>query len=89
VCRFGLPVLPLIVGGILGPVAEQQGRMALQLTGGDASGLIGGPCPMWSMPSSLRFCCGRLSGRPSRGCGSGARSELRAAGRHRITEAGH
>jgi putative tricarboxylic transport membrane protein len=41
--RFGLPVLPLIVGGILGPIAEQQGRMALQLTGGDASGLIGDP----------------------------------------------
>ncbi|HEX6359566.1 tripartite tricarboxylate transporter permease [Actinophytocola sp.] len=41
--RFGLPVLPLIVGVILGPIAERQGRMALQLSGGDASGLIGGP----------------------------------------------
>ncbi|MEU4423285.1 tripartite tricarboxylate transporter permease [Actinoplanes sp. NPDC024001] len=41
--RFGLPVLPLIVGVILGPIAERQGRMALQLSGGDLSGLIGGP----------------------------------------------
>lgn len=41
--RFGLPVLPLIVGVILGPLAERQGRMALQLSGGDLSGLLGGP----------------------------------------------
>ncbi|MFG1926054.1 tripartite tricarboxylate transporter permease [Cryptosporangium sp. NPDC048952] len=41
--RFGLPILPLIVGVILGPIAERQGRMALQLSGGDPSGLLGGP----------------------------------------------
>jgi putative tricarboxylic transport membrane protein len=41
--RFGLPVLPLIVGVILGPRAERQGRMSLQLSGGDLAGLIGGP----------------------------------------------
>ncbi|GII96672.1 tripartite tricarboxylate transporter permease [Sinosporangium siamense] len=41
--RFGLPVLPLIVGVILGPRAELQGRRSLQLTGGELSGLIGGP----------------------------------------------
>jgi len=41
--RFGLPVLPLIVGLILGPIAERQGRLALQLSGGDLSGLVGGP----------------------------------------------
>jgi putative tricarboxylic transport membrane protein len=41
--RFGLPVLPLIVGVILGPMAERQARMSLQLSGGDLSGLIGGP----------------------------------------------
>ncbi|HET7280038.1 MAG TPA: tripartite tricarboxylate transporter permease [Dermatophilaceae bacterium] len=39
--RFGLPVLPLIVGVILGPLAEKQGRRSLQLSGGDLSGLIG------------------------------------------------
>jgi putative tricarboxylic transport membrane protein len=41
--RFGLPVLPLIIGVILGPLAELQGRRSLQLSGGDLSGLIGGP----------------------------------------------
>jgi putative tricarboxylic transport membrane protein len=41
--RFGLPVLPLIVGVILGPVAEKQARRSLQLAGGDVSGLLGGP----------------------------------------------
>ncbi|GGQ07582.1 MULTISPECIES: tripartite tricarboxylate transporter permease [Streptosporangium] len=41
--RFGLPVLPLIVGVILGPRAELQGRRSLQLSGGDLSGLVGGP----------------------------------------------
>jgi putative tricarboxylic transport membrane protein len=41
--RFGMPMLPLIVGVILGPMAERQARMSLQLSGGDLSGLIGGP----------------------------------------------
>ncbi|SEP80474.1 tripartite tricarboxylate transporter permease [Microlunatus flavus] len=40
--RFGIPVLPLIVGVILGPRVEQQGRRALQLSSGDAKGLLGG-----------------------------------------------
>lgn len=40
--RFGLPVLPLIVGVILGPRVEQQGRRALQLSSGDVKGLFGG-----------------------------------------------
>ncbi|MEO7448012.1 MAG: tripartite tricarboxylate transporter permease [Humibacillus sp.] len=41
--RFGLPVLPLIIGVILGPLAELQGRRSLQLSSGDISGLVGGP----------------------------------------------
>jgi putative tricarboxylic transport membrane protein len=41
--RFGLPVLPLIIGVILGPLAEKQGRRALQQSSGDLSGLLGGP----------------------------------------------
>ncbi|MFI7280582.1 tripartite tricarboxylate transporter permease [Micromonospora chersina] len=40
--RFGLPILPLIVGVILGPRAELQGRRSLQLSGGELHGLIGG-----------------------------------------------
>lgn len=41
--RFGMPILPLIVGAILGPLLERKARQALQLTGGDVSGLVGGP----------------------------------------------
>jgi putative tricarboxylic transport membrane protein len=44
--RFGLPVLPLIIGLILGPRAEGQLRKALQLSGGDVSGL-------WSEPIAI------------------------------------
>ena len=40
--RFGIPVLPLIVGLILGPRIELQGRRALQLSAGDTKGLFGG-----------------------------------------------
>jgi putative tricarboxylic transport membrane protein len=40
--RFGLPVLPLIVGVILGPLVEAQGRRALQLSSGELKGLFGG-----------------------------------------------
>jgi putative tricarboxylic transport membrane protein len=41
--RFGLPVLPLIVGVILGPSLEYQLTQALALSGGDVSAL-------WSEP---------------------------------------
>ena len=37
------PLLLLILGVILGPLLERKGRQSLQLTGGDASGLVGGP----------------------------------------------
>ena len=35
--RFGLPVLPLIVGVILGPLIELQCRRSLQLAGGSGA----------------------------------------------------
>ncbi|SDC89613.1 Tripartite tricarboxylate transporter family receptor [Actinokineospora iranica] len=38
--RFGLPVLPAVLGVILGPAAEQQMRRALQLSDGALSGLV-------------------------------------------------
>ena len=41
--RYGLPVLPLIIGVILGPRAEEQLRKALQLSGGDPAGLFSEP----------------------------------------------
>ncbi|MBT2546977.1 tripartite tricarboxylate transporter permease [Arthrobacter sp. ISL-65] len=41
--RYGLPVLPLILGVILGPRLEKQLRQALQLSAGDVSGLWNEP----------------------------------------------
>jgi len=41
--RFGLPVLPAVIGVILGPNAELQMRRALQLTDGDLGGLANTP----------------------------------------------
>ena len=38
--RFGIPVLPLILGVILGPLMEVKLREALDLSGGDISGLF-------------------------------------------------
>ena len=38
--RFGIPVLPLILGVILGPLMEVKMREALDLSGGDISGLF-------------------------------------------------
>jgi putative tricarboxylic transport membrane protein len=38
--RYGLPVLPAIIGVILGPFAEQKLRQALQISNGDVSGLF-------------------------------------------------
>jgi len=44
--RFGIPVLPLIVGVILGPTMEYQLTQALALSGGDVSTL-------WSEPVAV------------------------------------
>jgi putative tricarboxylic transport membrane protein len=38
--RYGLPMLPAIIGVILGPFAEAQLRQALQISNGKLSGLI-------------------------------------------------
>lgn len=38
--RYGLPILPAVIGVILGPNAEQQLRRALQISDGDVSGLL-------------------------------------------------
>jgi putative tricarboxylic transport membrane protein len=38
--RYGLPLLPAIIGVILGPFAEEELRQALQLSNGRLSGLI-------------------------------------------------
>jgi putative tricarboxylic transport membrane protein len=41
--RFGYPIEPVVVGLILGPMAEQQLRRALAISRGDASILVGSP----------------------------------------------
>jgi putative tricarboxylic transport membrane protein len=41
--RYGLPVLPAIIGAILGPAAEQQMRRTLQISDGDLTGLVNTP----------------------------------------------
>jgi len=41
--RFGLPVLPLIIGVILGPKLEDQLTTALKISQGDLSTLWGEP----------------------------------------------
>ncbi|WP_199429435.1 tripartite tricarboxylate transporter permease [Qaidamihabitans albus] len=41
--RYGLPVLPAIIGVILGPAAELQMRRALQLSDGSLVGLVNSP----------------------------------------------
>jgi len=44
--RFGLPILPLILGVIIGPMLEEQLRKAFQLSAGQVSGL-------WSEPVAV------------------------------------
>jgi putative tricarboxylic transport membrane protein len=41
--RYGLPVVPAIIGVILGPRAELQLRRALQVSNGELSGLVDSP----------------------------------------------
>jgi putative tricarboxylic transport membrane protein len=38
--RYGLPVVPVVIGVILGPLAELQLRRAMQLSGGDPGALV-------------------------------------------------
>jgi putative tricarboxylic transport membrane protein len=41
--RYGMPVVPAIIGVILGPRAEVQLRRALQISDGDVTGLVNTP----------------------------------------------
>jgi putative tricarboxylic transport membrane protein len=41
--RFGFPISPMIVGAILGPLAEVQLRRALDIAGGDLLTLVSTP----------------------------------------------
>jgi putative tricarboxylic transport membrane protein len=50
--RFGYPVTPLIIGAILGPMAETQFRSSMQLSQGDGSIFISTPIT-WVMYSLM------------------------------------
>ena len=63
--RFGLPVLPLIVGAILGPLFERHLRRSLQTSGGTSPVCSVARSP-GSATASSSSCC---SGRSSPGCG--------------------
>ena len=41
--RFGFPITPMIVGAILGPLAEVQLRRTLDIAGADVSTLVSTP----------------------------------------------
>lgn len=41
--RHGYPVAPMVVGSILGPMAEEQLRKAMAISQGDASYLVQSP----------------------------------------------
>jgi putative tricarboxylic transport membrane protein len=43
--RFGVPITPLIVGLILGPLAETKYTLTMQISQGDYSALIAGGFP--------------------------------------------
>ena len=57
--RFGIPVLPLILGVILGPLMELKLREALDLSSGDLSGLFNEP------PRDRRLRADRARHRPA------------------------
>jgi putative tricarboxylic transport membrane protein len=50
--RFGYPITPLILGAILGPMAETQFRRSMQLSQGDGSIFISTPVT-WVMYSLM------------------------------------
>ena len=81
--RFGLPVLPLIIGVILGPLAELQGCVGrCSYSAASISGLVGGPVAwvcyaiiaivlLWPLVAKLRG-RGRDARRRRRGSGTTA-----------------
>ncbi|GAA0313254.1 tripartite tricarboxylate transporter permease [Kineococcus aurantiacus] len=84
--RFGLPVLPLIIGVIIGPLAEERMRTALTISRGSWSGLVADPFSIAvyvavvlvvAFPLYRRVLPARLGGRRQ-----ARTTDLRAAGAH-------
>ncbi|HEY0891007.1 MAG TPA: tripartite tricarboxylate transporter permease [Nocardioides sp.] len=57
--RFGLPVLPLILGVILGPLMETKLREAMAISGGDYGGLVDEPLAVGIYVVIVLFLVGR------------------------------
>ncbi|GAA1227136.1 tripartite tricarboxylate transporter permease [Rhodoglobus aureus] len=53
--RFGYPVAPMVIGGILGPMAETQLRKALAISQGDLSALVTSPFAAVAYVSLVAF----------------------------------
>lgn len=91
--RFGLPVVPLIIGVILGPRAELQLRRTLQLSDGDLSALVASSVAvtlyavialMLVLPLLLKLASRRSTGSdgaPDRAPGTGGHDPLDGPGR--------
>lgn len=78
--KYGLPVLPLIVGVILGPRAELQLRRALQISDGDIWMLISSPLTMLIYISIAVLVLWPLLARPFRKPASSGESEEKLDG---------
>jgi putative tricarboxylic transport membrane protein len=51
--RYGYPVAPMVIGGILGPMAETQLRKALAISQGDLTTLVASPFSVIAYASLL------------------------------------
>ncbi len=58
---YGLPVLPAVIGVVLGSAAEQQLRRALQISDGSVTGLVDAP---FAAPAARCRSCRPRSGPP-------------------------
>ena len=71
--RFGLPVLPLIIGVILGPRVEEQLTQALAISQGDVSTLWGEPVAIVVYVVMALLLLGLVVGRPAQDADKPAR----------------
>ncbi len=62
--RYGPPVLPAVIGVILGPAAEQQLRRTLQISDGNVSGLVNTPFSVTVYAIVVLIVAWPLIGRP-------------------------
>ena len=82
--RYHYPIAPVVVGLILGPLAEQQLRRALAISQGDPSVLVHSPVAIMLYADRRRSrCCCRSS------CGCAARARCWSSWPPTRTEGAH